>query len=109
MDFTYLSLHVFTFFIYSSPMLTEVCHKIPFMGISDVMEIIKVIKTNSNAQFEECRPLKVIAFLKSEAKIITGQMAPNADLETVQGLVDFITQEKLDVCIHSKPLFYLIQ
>ena len=97
------------FFIFSSPILAEVCHKIPFMGISDVMEIVKVIKTNPNAQFEECRPLKVIAFLKSEAKRITGQMAPNADLETVQGLVDFITQEKLDVCIHSKPLFYSLQ
>ena len=72
-------------------------------------KIIKVIKTNPNAQFEECRSFEVIAFLESEAKRITGQMAPNADLETVQGLVDFVTQEKLDVCIHYEPLFYSLR
>ena len=90
-------------------MLTEVCPKIPFMGISDVMEIIKTIKTNPKAQIEDCRPMKVIAFLKSESKRITAQMAPNVDLEAVQDLIDFVIQEKLDVCIHSKPLFYSLK
>ena len=88
-------------------MLTEVCDKIPFMGISDVMEILKVIKANPNAKIEECRPLKVIAFLKTESKRIVNQMAPNADLDTIQGLIDFVTQENLDVLDNS--LFFPLQ
>ena len=91
-----------------NPMLTEVCPKIPFMGISDLIEIVKSIQKNSNARIEECRPLKVLSFLKGEARRITKQMPPNEDENTVTELFNFVKEEKLDLCIHSKPIFYTL-
>ena len=79
------------------------------MGISDVMEITKAIKSNPDVKVEDCRPMKVIAFLKTECKRIIGEMAPNADKATILDLINFVTKEKIDMCIHSKPLFYSLQ
>ena len=88
--------------------IVETSPKIPLMGISDLIEILKVIKNNPNAKIEECRPFKVIAFLKMEVKRINSQVAPNVDQEMVQEMVKMIEMEKIDMCIHSKPLFQKI-
>ncbi len=92
--------------INSAPHLTHVSPKVPFMGCSDVMEILQVIQDNPEAGLEDCRPLKVIAYLKSEARRISSQIPPNVDKDEVRSLVQVINEGKMDVCIHSRPLFW---
>lgn len=88
------------------PVLVEICSDINFMGVSDVLEITKAIKDNQDASIEHCRPLKVRSFLKAEAVRMTRQMPPITDLSTITKMLGIITKQKLDVCLHSKPLFH---
>ena len=88
--------------------LTEMSPKIPIFGVFDLIEILQTLRNKPNAKLEETRPMKVIAFLKSEVKRMIRQMTPNPDQTIVQGLMDFIKQEKVDTCIHSQSLFHVL-
>lgn len=87
--------------------LIETCSSISFMGISDLVEIAKVVKAHPNASIEKCRPLKVRAYLKSEAVRMSRQMPTTADLPTMQKFLAYmLSNPHVDVCLHSKPLFH---
>ena len=79
--------------------------KIPIFGVFDLIEILQTLRNKPNAKLEETRPMKVIAFLKSEVKRMIRQMTPHPDQTIVQALMDFVKEEKVDTCIHSQSLF----
>ena len=87
--------------------LTEVSPKIPIFGVFDLIEILRILKAKPNARLEESRPMKVIAFFKSEVKRMI-RSTPNPDQTILKGLMDFVKQEKIDTCIHSQSLFHIL-
>ncbi len=90
------------------PMLFEVCPNVSFMGVSDILEILKVLRSNPEASIEQCRPVKVKAYLKSEAVRMARQSPTMIDFSTASKFLNVIISRDVDVCLHSKPLFHEI-
>ena len=82
--------------------------KIPIFGVFDLIEILQTLRNKPNAKLEETRPMKVIAFLKSEVKRMIRQMTPHPDQTIVQALMDFVKEEKVDTYIRSQSLFHVL-
>ncbi|XP_067301203.1 PMS1 protein homolog 1 isoform X1 [Pseudorasbora parva] len=81
----------------------------PFFGIGDLREILKAIKVRDAKTVEQCRPLKVSNYLKSEAVRLARQLPLNlsrADVTNTLCRMKQELEEESQVCIHGRPFFH---
>ena len=90
------------------PIISEISPDVNFLGLSDLQEILKVIKINANSTLEQTRPLKIRSYFKTKAVQMAKQL-PNPDKESMKNLIQTLKSLEDDVCIHSQPLLHKLK
>ena len=90
------------------PIISEISPDVNFLGLSDLQEILKVIKANAKSTLEQTRPLKIRSYFKTKAVQMAKQL-PNPDKESMKNLIQTLKSLEDDVCIHSQPLLHKLK
>ena len=68
--------------------LESKCSLIPFYGVDDLIEIIKLVEHDNEDRVKNCRAAKVRDYLSKEATKLSGDMPPPTDIDAVQQLLE---------------------
>ena len=84
---------------------------IPYFGVSDLVEVLDLIKDNGNQSQDltSCRTKKVCVFLKDEAVRISRSLpSRSSDIditELLKNMNEYFTEGE-NTCIHNRPLLH---
>ncbi|XP_066993378.2 PMS1 protein homolog 1 [Anabrus simplex] len=83
--------------------LTHLASVIRFYGLDELREVLRLSQVSH--KLAQCRPQKVVHYIKSEAVRITRQAPAAMDCEQ---LIELLKSRKEDFCLHQKKIFEVI-
>ncbi|KAK3922476.1 PMS1 protein-like protein 1 [Frankliniella fusca] len=86
--------------------LTEVSQALNYYGVKELKETFELSKNLQSSELPECRPLRVVNHIKSEAMRICRKSTTMLGQTMMQELLDYWTSHPTlgDKCLHSKPI-----
>ncbi|XP_074650598.1 PMS1 protein homolog 1-like [Tubulanus polymorphus] len=88
--------------------ITSTAGCIPGYGVNDLNSILEAINRSESSTGSQCRPPKVIEYLKSEAVRMARQLPKHLSREDVRTLIhemDSVLPAGVNKCLHDKPLY----
>ncbi|XP_032756961.1 PMS1 protein homolog 1 [Rattus rattus] len=82
---------------------------LPFYGVMDLKEILNAIVNKNAKEIYECRPRKVINYLKGEAVRLSRQLPMYLPQEDVQDLIYKMKHQfgkEIKGCVHGRPFLH---
>uniref|UniRef100_A0A673AL12 HMG box domain-containing protein n=1 Tax=Sphaeramia orbicularis TaxID=375764 RepID=A0A673AL12_9TELE len=86
--------------------VTAMADCVPFLSLEDLREILTAVLHKKAKTVQECRPLKVTNYLKSEAVRLVRQLPLNLSREDVKETLQRMEQQlgkSNQACIHGRP------
>ncbi|KAM9305580.1 PMS1 protein homolog 1 [Gastrophryne carolinensis] len=82
---------------------------LPFYGISDLKEILDLVKYQNSKELYDCRPLKVLNYLEGEAVRLSRQLPLNLSKDDVNYTLNRMAKHlasETKGCIHGRPFLF---
>ncbi|XP_036401175.1 PMS1 protein homolog 1 isoform X2 [Megalops cyprinoides] len=82
---------------------------VPFLGVTDLKEILTAVIKRNATSVRECRPLKVVNYLEGEAVRLTRQLPLSLSRDAMKDVLSRMKQQLGDdcrTCIHGRPFFH---